>query len=149
MKINAIQQASWVIRDYERDVETPTKMEAELANALIRLRLECLEVFGVLAMAMFDAEIGADVREIAQKYQLGKRYEVRQDRLGQWGILDKPAVLVQNEFGIPDGGFAPWGYEEGKHDAHQFREILGWAVALNQGTTNRETFAWETWEPKL
>ena len=69
MKINAIQQASWVIRDYERDVEKPTKMEAELANALIRLRLECLEVFGVLAHAMLDDKIGADVREIAQKYQ--------------------------------------------------------------------------------
>lgn len=73
MKINAIQKASQVIRDYERDVETPTKMEAELAAALIRLRLECLEVFGVLAMSMFDEEVGAKVREIAQKYQDDKR----------------------------------------------------------------------------
>ena len=67
MKINAIQQASEVIRRYERGDGTLT--ESELATALIRLRLECLEVFGVLAHAMLDDKIGADVREIAQKYQ--------------------------------------------------------------------------------
>ena len=69
MKINAIQEATKVIRRFEAAPEAPSKMEAELAAALIRLRLECLEVFGVLAHAMLDDKIGADVREIAQKYQ--------------------------------------------------------------------------------
>lgn len=80
MKINAIQKASLVIREYERDIQTPTAMEAELAEALIRLRLECLEVFGVLAMSMFDEEVGARVREIAQKYQDDKRKRERETK---------------------------------------------------------------------
>lgn len=80
--------------------------------------------------------------------KLGKRYEVRQDKHGRWGIFDRIAVLIQNEFGIPDDGFAPWDAEEGQHDAHQFREIVDYAIRLNIGTVDRDLFAWETWEPK-
>ena len=80
--------------------------------------------------------------------KLRKRYEVRQDKNGRWGIVDRIAVLVQDEFQIEDDGFAPWDAEEGQHDAHEFREIVDWAIRLNVGRTERDGFSWETWEPK-
>ena len=94
--------------------------------------------------------------------KLRKRYEVRQDKNGRWGIVDRIAVLVQDEFGIvdriavlvqdefgiDDDAFAPWDAEEGQHDAHEFREIVDWAIRLNVGRTERDGFSWETWEPK-
>lgn len=69
MRINALQQATLAIRGYESEVENPTEVEAGLANSLIRLRIECLQVFGVLAQCMLDPVIGARVREIAEQHK--------------------------------------------------------------------------------
>lgn len=66
MSINAIQQATKAIAEYEAiNPGIPLGLEKPLYEALNRLRYDTLEVMGVLAQAMLDDEVGERVREIA------------------------------------------------------------------------------------
>lgn len=71
MSINAIQQASRVLREYERQEFgnlqlAPSDRERRAQEALRRLRADSLEMMAALAACMMDEEIGPRAREISQ-----------------------------------------------------------------------------------
>lgn len=79
-----------------------------------------------------------------------KRYEVRQDNQGRWGILDTLAIAqVGEDWGEDVDPFAPWEADDGSmYDPSQFTDILHYAMRLNFAEVERDLFAWEKWEPK-
>ncbi|AXC37966.1 hypothetical protein SEA_JACKO_108 [Microbacterium phage Jacko] len=76
MSINAIQQASRVLRKFEGHYQPPwddsDEMQQELAAALRRLRAESLEMISALAACMMDKEIGPRAIELSEAVQEAK-----------------------------------------------------------------------------